>query len=120
MPSVWFSQRQVKDGVRYVVRYRAGGREAPARYGGSFKSKRLATIRAAAIERELADLRIPELHLTPPTTPAALLFADAAERWRASRIDVSERTRLQQRTSVNHAVRILGDRRVDEVQPRDI
>ena len=51
---------------------------------------------------------------------SAPTFAAAAQRWRDSRLDVSEGTRVQQRTSVNRAIRILGQHRVDEITPQDV
>ena len=49
MASVWIRTRSTKGGgKRYRVEFRLGGREARIRYGGSFATKREATIRAAA------------------------------------------------------------------------
>jgi integrase len=120
MASVWIRTRRTKGGTnRYRVEYRQGGREYPARFGGSFKTKRLAAIRAAAIERELADLRIPDLRMLAGPAPSPTL-AQAANRWQASRIDAAENTKLQHRSAVNRALPILGRRRVDELVPEDI
>jgi integrase len=118
MAAVWIETRQTGAGSRFVVRYRPGGAEARKRYGGMFRTRRLATIRAAAIERELADLRLPQLRVE--AEPQAPTFNEAAKRWQASRLDVAEGTRKQQRTSVNRAARIIGERRVDELQPHHL
>jgi integrase len=119
--SVWIRTRPTKDGSkRYLVEYRLGGRESTTRHGGSFRTRRLATIRAGFLEGELAGLRVPELRLDQATAPLAPTFAEAAERWLASRIDVSEGTRTQQRTSVRRAIKVLGERRVDELTPHDV
>jgi hypothetical protein len=48
---------------RYRVEYRLGGREAPTRYGGSFKMRREASLRNSWIAGELAALRVPHLRL---------------------------------------------------------
>jgi integrase len=118
MPSVWIETRQTGSGTRYRVRFRPGGAETTPRLGGTFKTRRLATIRAAAIERDLADLRMPNLRID--VEAQVLTFKVASERWQASRLDVAEGTRIQQRTSVNRAIRIIGARRVDELCPHDI
>jgi integrase len=118
--SVWIKTRTTKAGAkRYRVEFRVGGRDSKTSYGGSFKTRRLATLRAAWIERELAAQRVPELRRVQAedSTPT---FAAAAQRWRDSRLDVSEGTRVQQRTSVNRAIRILGQHRVDEITPQDV
>src|SRR5687768_14939019 len=121
MASVWIRARGTKDGgIRYRVEYRLGGRESKVRFGGSFRTKRLATLRAAWIERELAGRRLPKLRLDETARSAVLTFAAAAERWRESRVDVAEGTKIQQRTSINRAVGILGGRPVDELTAQDV
>src|SRR5438034_10119760 len=43
--SVWVRTRTTKDGEnRHLVEYRVGGRDSKVRHGGSFKTKRLATL----------------------------------------------------------------------------
>jgi integrase len=121
MASVWIRSRPTKAGeMRYRVEYRLGGRESKVRFAGSFRTKRLATLRAAWIERELAERRVPELRLEKTALSMVPTFAVAAERWRQSRVDVAEGTKIQQRTSVNRAIAILGGRSVDEITAQDI
>jgi hypothetical protein len=55
------------------------------RYGGSFRTLREARIRRDVIAGELAALRMPALRLAEPEEAPTL--AEAAERWRASRVD---------------------------------
>jgi integrase len=106
-------------GKRYRVEYRLGGRESRIRYGGSFKTKREATIRAGWIAGELAAQRVPELGL-PAEPIAAPTLREAARRWQESRVDVAESTRLQHRSAVRMLVPLLGDRRVDAITPADV
>jgi integrase len=131
MASVWlvghtardgeFIGRTTKDGAkRYRVEYRLGGRESPTRYGGQFKTKREALERKAWIAGELAARRVPDLGSLEPAQPAAPTFSAAATRWLASRLDVADGTRVQQRTSIGRAVRVLGPRRVDAIGAHDV
>jgi integrase len=123
--SVWIRERQTKDGAsRYLVEFRAGGRDSKVSHGGSFRTKRLATIRAAAIERELAALRMPDLTIARaeerPRLPTQL---EASEAWRASRVDVDEQTANMHRSAFVRVFTVkpeLGTRRVDELTADDI
>jgi integrase len=115
MPSVWIRSRQTKDGAtRWLVGYRPGGREESARHGGSFRTKRLAMIRAVAIEAELAAGRIPDLRpvSSESTSPT---FEQAAKAWQASRLDIAASTRDQHRIQLNKLLSIIGTRRMDEL-----
>jgi integrase len=79
---------------------------------------REARLRRDFIAGELAALRVPTLRLDEPQQ--APTFATAAKRWLDSRIDVSEGTRTQNRTSVNRAAKLLGRRRVDGLDAQAI
>ncbi len=121
MPSAWVRTRQTKAGQpRYRVEYRLGGRATPVRYGGSFKRKAEADDRKRWIMGELAARRVPDLHSLEPATPESPTFKAAARTWLAARIDVSEGTRTQNRTSVNRAILLIGERLVHELTPQDI
>jgi integrase len=121
MPSAWIFKRQTATGgTRYRVGYTLGGRGARCRYGGSFKTKREAKIRRDWIAGELAALRVPDLSLLSIDESQAPTFAVAAAAWVDSRIDVSEGTKTQNRTSVNRAMQVIGSRRLDQLQPQDI
>ena len=105
--------RPTKDGgKRYRVLFRLGWRESP-RYGGSFKTNREADLRKAWIAGELAAMRVPDLKFTRPDRTPTL--AEAVARWRASRVDVSEGTRVFHRVALDRLLPILGDRRLDEI-----
>jgi integrase len=119
--SAWIERRRTRaGGVRYRVEYRLGGRGARSRYGGSFVTMREATIRKKWIDGELAGLRVPDLAVFDIEVAEAPTFTVAAGRWLASRIDVSEGTRTQNRTSVQRAFPLIGDRRVDDVTAHDV
>lgn len=58
--SCWLVTRSTKHGERrYRVEYRLGGREAPTRYAGSFRTKRDANLRKSWITGELAGCASP-------------------------------------------------------------
>jgi integrase len=119
MPSVWIRTRETKAGERrYHVEYRPGGREERVRFGGAFTTKRLATIRAAAIEAELSALRVPNLRpaTAEPTHPT---FAHAAAAWRTSRLDIADSTRDQHRIQIEKLLALIGPRRVNELAAGD-
>lgn len=119
MPSVWIATRLTPNGhKRYRVLFRPGGSEAPQTYAGTFKTRREALARKAYVTGELAQMRMPQLKFEQPI--ALPTFAEAGERWRASRVDASEGTRVQQRTSLNRAVRVLGKRRLDAITAQDV
>src|SRR5918992_5358086 len=100
MASTWIIARPTtKSGRRFRVEYRLGGREAPTRYGGSFKTKREADERKRWIAGELAARRVPDLR-SLETRERALSVAQACERWRAARIDVSDSTRVLHRVAL--------------------
>jgi integrase len=81
---------------------------------------REANARKAWVAGELAAMRVPDLTLLgEPDT--GLTLAEVADRWRASRVDVADNTRKQQRQSVQLALGELdGSRRADKVTPADV
>jgi integrase len=120
MASVWLVGRTAKDGSkRYRVEYRLGGREAPTRYGGSFRTKREALERKNWIGGELAARRVPDLRFAVAETKAPTL-EEAAQRWYASRVDVAPNTKLQHRSAMRNLVAVLGSERVDRITPGDV
>ncbi len=120
MPSVWIERRDTAGGqTRYLVKYRLGGRESAHRYAGSFKTRRDATARSRWVAGELAAMRVPRLSQLERSTPAVTL-ADAAERWRASRLDVADQTAIGHRVQLARILPQLGTHRVDEITPADV
>jgi hypothetical protein len=57
---------------------------------------------------------------SPWSTSRSSSSPPPAERWRLSRVDVSEGTKIQQRTSVNRAVAAIGSRHIDTLTPQDV
>jgi integrase len=119
MASVWIRTRAAKRGVRHRVEYRLGGRESPDLFGGSFATRREATLRKAWILNEIAANRVPVLSLLVEKPPT-LTLAEAGERWHVARYDVEDSTKLQQWTSLKLALPLLGDSHVDQVTAHDV
>jgi integrase len=115
MPSSWIVRRQTASGPRYRVLFRVGGRESAHRYAGSFQTKTDALARKRWVDGELAALRVPDLRALERKPVEARTLRQAAEAWRASRLDVSEGTRIFHRVSLDRLLRLLGDRRMDEI-----
>jgi integrase len=119
MPSAWLEPRPSKDGKRWRVRYRLGGRESKRHYGGSFRTQREARLRRDWIAGELARMQVPDLSSLAEPEPAPLL-RDVARRWQESRVDVRESTAIQHRTALGRALPVFGERRVDAIKPSDV
>jgi integrase len=121
--SVWIERRKTAEGkTRFRVRYLLGGRESHKRYAGSFKTMREATVRKNWIAGELAARRVPDLRTLEPQAAALPLLPAAAERWRASRIDVDKQTQNMHRSAFVRVFTVapaLRSRRVDEVTVED-
>lgn len=121
MPSAWVERRERGAGsVRYVVKYRLGGRESGHRYAGSFATRREALARRGWVAGELAAMRVPDissLEVGPTRSPTV---AEACERWRAARVDVAEATRVLHRVALGRVLPILGDRRLDGLTVDDV
>jgi integrase len=119
--SAWIERRTTKSGkARYRVMFRLGGRESVAKYGGIFTSRKDANARRAWIVGELAAMRYPDLAALSLDRQLAPTVAENAERWRASRVDVAEATRVLHRVALARVLPILGPRRIDQVDADDI
>jgi integrase len=99
--------------------WRFGPRSTHPRYGGSFRTKREAKLRRDWIAGELAAQRVPDLKLLvgerQPERPTLRAARDA---WRASRIDVDEGTRTNDRINTDRVFKhgpALADLRLDEI-----
>ncbi len=119
MPSVWIERRETGSHTRYLVKYRLGGRESAHRYAGSFATRREALTRQRWVAGELAAMRVPRLGQLEHPAPA-LTLAEAAERWRTSRVDVTDGTAVGHRVQLNRVLPLLGSRRVDDITPADV
>jgi integrase len=121
MASAWIIKRSTeKDGKRYLVRYRLGGRESATLYGGSFKKLEEARSRKKWLNHELAEMRVPDLAALLVKPQGSPTFAEACERWRATRVDVTEPTRVLHRVALARALPLLGTRRIDEIVVADV
>jgi integrase len=120
MASVWVRRRPRKRGGNsFRVEFRPGGREAGVRFAGSFPTLKLARARRDYVLTELAAGRMPDLRLVAPEKAAETL-TEASERWRASRVDVAESTRVLHRVALARVLDTLGARRIDEVTTADV
>src|SRR4051794_41552011 len=89
MPSAWIVRRSRRDGgTIYRVLYRLGGRESTPKHGGSFRTRRDATVRRNWLAGELAAMRVPDILLLDASAAAPTL-ATVAVTWLGSRIDVA-------------------------------
>ena len=121
MPSVWIERRQTSQGgSRYLVKYRLGGRESAHRYAGSFLTRREALARQRWVAGELAAMRVPRLRGVEDSSRSVPTLAEAAARWRASRVDVVGGTAVGHRVQLGRVLPLLGSRRVDEITPADV
>jgi integrase len=121
MPSTWIERRKTASGrTRYVVKYRLGGRESSHRYAGSFAAKRDAMARRSWVAGELSAMRVPNISALEGQSAASPTVAEACERWRAGRVDVTESTRVLHRVALGRVLPILGDRRVDDLTVDDV
>jgi hypothetical protein len=104
---------------RFRVEFRVGGRESATRYGGSFKTKREADERKKWIAGQLAARIVPDLR-SLETAARTRTVGQACAAWRATRIDVTESTRVLHRVALGRVVPLLGDRRIDELTIDDV
>jgi integrase len=121
MPGAWIERRVTPSGqTRYLVKYTLGGRESAHRYGGSFVTKREAQLRRRWIAGELASMRVPRVRGLEKSALSAPTLAEAAERWRASRVDVTDGTAVGHRVQLKRVLPLLGSRPIDEITAADV
>jgi integrase len=119
MPST-ITTRQTKTGPRYVVRYRLGGRSYPLVHGGAFRTLKEARARRDLVAGEIANGRNPaDLLRTVTERPIVRTFAQVAEAYRTSRIDIGDETR---KNTISHlkAMETLADRNPATITPSDV
>jgi integrase len=73
---------------------------------------------AHQFDSKVIHVPVPDLHSPAETTAPTLREAVAA--WRASRIDVSEGTRVLHRVALGRVLPVLGSKRVDEIDVDDV
>jgi integrase len=94
MSSASITTRRRATGTRYVVRYRLGGRAYPLQHAGAFRTQKEAKIRLGLVAGELAAGRDPaQLLDAMAERPTVRTFAEWAEAYLSSRIDVGAETR---------------------------
>jgi integrase len=72
------------------------------------------------VDGELAAMRVPDMAALEHGPERAPTLTDAAKRWRESRVDVAEGTRVLHRVALDRVLPILGQRRVDELTVDDV
>ncbi len=119
--SVFITRRETSSGRRYVVRYRLGGRAYPIVHAGSFGTEREARIRRDLVGGEIAAGRNPaDLLRAMMTAPQRRTFAQWAESYRTSRVDISEETRKNTRSHVLAMIPAFGKRDPATITPADV
>jgi integrase len=76
--------------------------------------------RRSWVAGELSAMRVPNISALEGQSAASPTVAEACERWRAGRVDVTESTRVLHRVALGRVVTTLGDRRLDEVTVDDV
>jgi hypothetical protein len=112
-------RRETKDGTRFRVRYRLGGRETGLLSGGTFRTAKEARARRDWIAGELANVRVPDLALVPEPVMVET-FASVAERRQRSRLDVAAGTAATHSVNLGRLLSALGQRPVDAITVADV
>lgn len=119
MASAWVEKTRTQTGkTRWRVMYRLGNRGSQPRYAGKFKRKTDALERKNWVNGELAAKRAPNLRHVEQEQPSTPTLRDGCDIWRASRIDVDEGTRTNDRVNTDRVFRhdpALERARLDEV-----
>jgi integrase len=118
MASAWITRRRTKDGFRYRVMFRVGGRESSPRYGGSFATAREARLRRDFVAGELASMRVPELGFA--ISASAVTIRQAAERWKASRVDVAPGTAQTYLVALGRILPHIGNTPAEEIDAQTV
>lgn len=115
-------RRQTKSGMRYVVRYRLGGKGFPLVHAGSFKTMREATTRRDYINGELAAGRNPaeSMRLTALAEREKHTLSEWAALYEASRVDYAPASAALLTAAVKRIVPLLGDREPTELTVSDV
>lgn len=95
MASLTITTRRAKDGSRYVVRYRLGGRAWPIVHTGSFRTLKEARKRRDLVAGEIAAGRNPaDVLQAMVDKPQMRTFGQWADAYQASRVDIAEQTKI--------------------------
>jgi integrase len=121
MASVVITTRKTKSGLRYVVRFRLGGRAYAVQHGGSFKTLKEAKARRDFVGGELAVGRNPADALRALIEkPKVRTFAEWAEAYQSSRVDVAPATTTSIGVHLKAIIPTLGARDPQTITPADI
>ena len=112
MSSLTIVTRKAKDGPRYLVRFRLGGRAYPWVHAGSFKIQKEAKVRRDLVAGEIAAGRNPaDVLRALAASPATFASLDAwASRFLDSRIDVDVNTKKNYASALRKIGETFGDR----------
>lgn len=121
MATVTITTRRTRSGRRYDVRFRLGGRAYPVVRAGTFKTEREAKARRDLVAGEIAHGRNPA-DLLERLAPVQTFdtFETWAERFVASRIDVSENTRKMYRSHLRKIGAKFSDRDLTAITAADV
>jgi integrase len=120
MASAFIERRPTRSGsIRYLVRYRLGGRESTRLSAGTFPTMREARARLQWVSGELAAMRIPDLRLVEEPSEMRTL-ATVAGAWQTSRVDVADGTAATHRVNLGRILPVLGTRQIESIVPADV
>jgi integrase len=112
--TITITTRRRKDGPRYVVRYRLGGRAYPIVHAGAFKTLKDAKARRDLVAGEIAHGRNPaellEAMANVTIASTRISLSTWGERFLASRIDVDENTKKNYASALRKIGETFGDR----------
>jgi integrase len=122
MSSLTITTRQREGGLRYVVRFRLGGRDYPQVYAGSFRTLKEAKLRRDVIAGEIAAGRNPAVLLDAMRTGPvkARTFASFAAAYEASRVDLADSTTRTVGSQLKSILPVFGDRDPAAITPADV
>jgi integrase len=121
MSSLVITTRRAKSGPRYHVRYRLGGRAYPLVHGGAFRTLKEARARRDLVAGELAAGRNPaDLLRAMVEQRVERTFAQVAEAYRLSRVDIGDETRKNMRSHLLRLNKTFGERDSSSITPTDV
>jgi hypothetical protein len=119
--SLTITTRHAKDGARYVVRYRLGGRAYPIVHAGSFRTLKEAKARRDFVAGELAAGRNPVDAMRSLVEQSRWrTLREWSETYTASRVDFAEQTKINMQSHLKLIVDALGDRDPATITPADV
>ena len=119
--SAWITPRGEGKTRRFLVRYRAGGREAKIQHAGSFRRRADAVLREQWVSGLIAAGRGTDIpKLLRGQNAQALTVTEAGKRWLRSRIDISAHTVCIHGDSLRRLESLIGETAIDELTPEDV